>query len=212
MNIIDPAVGDYLLAHCPPPDDVLKELAAETEATAPDMHVTHYEGELLGMLVRMAGARNAVSVGVFTGYSSLCIVRSMPAGGRLLACEIDRRWTDIAEKYWKKAGVADRIDLRVAPAIETLRALPADPVLDFGYIGADKANHRLYYEELLARLRPGGLLLLGDALRGGHVVDPACDAADVEAVRELNDAVVHDDRVDAVILPAGDGALIVRKR
>lgn len=212
MDVVVPAIRRYVEDHCPPPDQLLADLAAETAATAPDMHVSHYEGALLTVLTRMIGARHVVGVGVFTGYSTVCLLRGMPPDGRMLACEIDRRWTDIAEKYWARAGIADRIDLRIAPALDTLRTLPADPVIDLGYIGADKANHGAYYEELLARLRPGGWLLLGDALRGGHVVDETCRAPDVEAVRRLNDAIVRDERVDAVLLPAGDGALLVRKR
>jgi caffeoyl-CoA O-methyltransferase len=212
VDIIDPALSDYLLSHCAPPDDVLSELAAETRANAPNMQTSHYEGELLTMLTRLTGARKVVGVGVFTGYSSLCIARGMPADGHLLACEINSKWTAIAEKYWKRAGVADRIELRIAPAAETLRALPSEPTIDLGYIGADKVNHHVYYEELLSRLRPGGVIILGDALRGGHVVDDTCQAEDVVAVRKLNDAIARDKRVDSVIFAAGDGALIAHKR
>ncbi len=212
MDATDADVGEYLLSHCAPPDDLLEELAAETEATAPDLQISHYEGELLSMIVRILGAREVIGVGVFTGYSSLCIARAMPADGRLLACEIDREWAAIAERHWKRAGVADRIDLRVAPAADTLRALPADPVVDFAFIDADKVNHKLYYEEVLRRLRPGGVILLADSLRGGLVLDDTCRAEDVVAVRELNEAVRADTRVDAVMFAAGDGATLIRKR
>jgi len=212
MDIIDPAISEYLLSHCPPPDDVLRDLEAETRATAPDLQSTHYEGELLTMFIRLTGARRIVGVGVFTGYSTLCLARGLPPGGHVIACEINGRWADVAQKYWARAGVADRIDLRIGPAAQTLRELPREPTLDLGYIGADKINHHVYYEELLPRLRPGGVIIIGDALRGGHVVDPDCQAEDVVAVRRLNDAVLNDDRVDSIIFPAGDGATIVRKR
>jgi caffeoyl-CoA O-methyltransferase len=212
MDVNDAAAGEYLLAHCAPPDDVLEELAAETEATGSDLQISQYEGELLSMITRILGAREVVGVGVFTGYSSLCIARAMPADGRLLACEINAEWAAVAERYWKKAGVSDRIDLRVAPAAETLRAMPEEPTVDFAFIDADKVNHGLYYEELLRRLRPGGVILLADSLRGGLVLDETCQAEDVVAVRELNEAVRNDARVDSVIFAAGDGATLIRKR
>lgn len=212
MDIVSPAVSRYLLSHCPPPDDVLDALDAETRATAPDMSSSHYEGELLSMMTRLTGARKIVKVGVFTGYSTLCMARAMPADGQLIACEINDQWAQVAQRYWGKAGVADRIELRIGPAAQTLRALPSAPVIDLGYLGADKANHRLYYEELVPRLRPGGVIVVGDALRGGFVADETCQAPDVIAVRELNDAIGRDDRVDSIVVPAGDGATIVRKR
>jgi caffeoyl-CoA O-methyltransferase len=212
MEIIDPAINEYLLAHCAPPDDVLSDLEAETRATAPNLQSSHYEGELLTMFIRLTGARKIVGVGVFTGYSTLCMARGMPEDGHILACEINGRWADIAQKYWARAGVADRIELRIGPAAETLRALPLEPTLDLGYIGADKVGHHVYYEELLLRLRPGGTIIIGDALCGGHVVDDTCKAEDVVAVRRLNDAIMRDDRVDSILFPAGDGATIVRKR
>ncbi|TDD87672.1 O-methyltransferase [Actinomadura darangshiensis] len=212
MDITHPAIREYLLSHCAPPDSVLSELEAETRATAPDMQSSHYEGALLTMLTRVIGAKKVVGVGVFTGYTSLCIAQGLPADGHLLACEINAQWSAMAHKYWEKAGVADRIELRIAPAMETLKTLPADADIDLGYIGADKANHHAYYEELLPRLRPGGVIILGDALRGGHVVDEANQSADVVAVRELNDAVTRDERVDSILFAAGDGAMVVRKR
>ncbi|QXJ22360.1 class I SAM-dependent methyltransferase [Actinomadura graeca] len=212
MDAMQAALGRYLLSHCESPDDVLRDLAVETEATAPDLHITHYEGALLSMITRITGARRVVGVGVFTGYSSLCIARAMPEDGRLLALEINAEWAAIAERYWKRAGVDHKIDLRVGPAADALLALPEDDEVDFAFIDADKVNHRLYYEELLRRMRPGGLILLADSLRGGRVLKDDCDAEDVVAVRELNEAVHADDRVDSLIFPSGDGATMVRKR
>ncbi|MFI7603114.1 O-methyltransferase [Actinoplanes sp. NPDC049681] len=213
-DIIDPAISDYLLAHCTPADDVLQELAAETRAAFPDaarMQISHDEGELLTMLVRLTGARTAIEVGVFTGYSAVCIARGLSEGGRLLACDVSEEWTAVARAYWKRAGVDDRIDLRIAPAVETLRALPADPVVDFAFIDADKTGYRAYYEEIVPRLRPGGLVVLDNVLRGGRVVQPGDQGADVAAIREVNDLVVADDRVESVMLPMRDGVTLIRK-
>ncbi|GAA3143761.1 class I SAM-dependent methyltransferase [Planomonospora alba] len=215
MDIVDPAVNDYLLSHCTPADDLLRELAAETRASFPGsagMQITHDEGEFLTMLVRLTGARQAVEVGVFTGYSSICIARGLPEDGRLLACDVSDEWTSVARRYWKRAGLADRIDLRIAPALETLRALPAEPSIDFAFVDADKTGYPAYYEELVTRLRPGGLVVLDNVLRGGRVLDPACqEEADV-AVRRVNDAIVADERVDSVMLPVRDGVTVARRR
>jgi caffeoyl-CoA O-methyltransferase len=214
-DIISPAISDYLLAHSTPADDVLRDLAAETVAAFPDaagMQISHDEGELLTMLVRLVGARFAVEVGVFTGYSAICIARGLPAEGRLLACDVSEEWTSVARTYWKRAGVLDRIDLRIAPAIQTLRALPAEPVIDFTFIDADKTGYPLYYDELLPRLRPGGLMVLDNVLRGGRVLDPAADHPADLAIRQINDRVVADTRVDSVMLPVRDGVTLIRKR
>ena len=215
MDIVDPAVSDYLLTHCTPADDLLRELAAETRQADPGaagMQVSHDEGQLLTMLTRLAGARRAVEVGVFTGYSSICIARGMPDGGHLLACDVSEKWTSIARRYWKRAGLEERIELRIAPALDTLRALPAEPVLDLAFIDADKGNYPLYYEELLARLRPGGLIILDNVLRGGDVADPTVRDSGTVAMRRLNDLIAGDDRVDSVMLPVRDGVTLARRR
>ncbi|MEO6087635.1 MAG: class I SAM-dependent methyltransferase [Umezawaea sp.] len=215
MDLINPAVSEYLLAHCTPADDVLRDLAEETLAAtggSAEMQISHDEGEFLTMLVRLTGARQAVEVGVFTGYSSLCIARGLPADGRLLACDVSEEWTSIARRYWERAGVADRIDLRLAPALDTLRALPADEVVDFAFVDADKVGYPDYYEELVRRLRPGGLIALDNVLRDGGVLDDSSqDPGDV-AMRRMNDIVVHDKRVDSVMLPVRDGVTLARKR
>ena len=215
MDIVDPAVSDYLLTHCTAPDALLRELATETARDFPGpagMQVSHDEGELLTMLTRLAGARRAVEVGVFTGYSSICIARGMPADGHLLACDVSDQWTSIARRYWKRAGLEDRIELRLGPALDTLRALPAEPVLDLAFIDADKGNYPLYYEELVSRLRPGGLIILDNVLRGGEVADPAAQDPGTLAMRDLNDLIVGDSRAESVMLPVRDGVTLVRKR
>lgn len=212
---VHPAVADYVLVHSTPPDAVLNELAAETRevtAGASGMQISHDEGALLTMLVRLVGAKSAVEVGTFTGYSSICIARGLADGGRLLACDVSEEWTQIARAYWKKAGVADRIDLKIAPAVDTLRRLPEAETIDFAFIDADKESYPVYYEELVARLRPGGVIALDNVLRGGRVVDPAYTEASVETMRRLNAQVAADDRVDAVMLPLRDGVTVIRKR
>jgi caffeoyl-CoA O-methyltransferase len=215
MDIVNPALDDYLLAHSTAPDQVLLDLAEETRkatAHAAGMQISRDEGALLGMLVRMIGARNAVEVGVFTGYSSICVARALPADGHLLACDVSEQWTSLARRYWQRAGLTDRIELRLAPAADTLRALPADPVIDFAFIDADKTGYPVYYQELVARLRPGGLIVLDNVLRSGRVIDPDCQGEDDIAIRAVNDTIVADDRVDSVMLPVRDGVTIARRR
>jgi caffeoyl-CoA O-methyltransferase len=214
MDIVDPALEGYLSAHCTAADDVLVDLAEETRsrfAASAGMQVSSDEGALLSLLVRLVGARDAVEVGVFTGYSSIWIARALAPGGRLLACDVSEEWTSVARRYWDRAGVAERIDLRLAPALQTLRALPDEPCLDFGFIDADKVGYPGYYEEVVTRLRPGGLVALDNVLREGRVVDPtAQDEADV-VIRRLNDAIASDARVESVMLPVRDGLTLARR-
>jgi caffeoyl-CoA O-methyltransferase len=212
---VHPAVADYALTHSTQPDDLLRELVAETrEVTGgrAGMQVSHDEGALLTMLVRLVGAKQAVEVGTFTGYSSTCIARGLAEGGRLLACDVSEEWTSVARGYWEKAGVADRIDLKIGPATETLRALPEDFVIDFAFIDADKVSYPAYYEAIVQRLRPGGVIALDNVLLGGRVLDPAFDDAQYVTMRRLNAQIAADERVDAVMLPLRDGVTVVRKR
>jgi predicted O-methyltransferase YrrM len=215
MPITDPVVDDYLLRHVTAAGDVLGELVLETRRVtggASTMQVSSDEGAFLTMLTRMVDARFAVEVGVFTGYSSICIARGLAAGGRLLACDTSDEWTAIARRYWQRAGVADRIELAIGPAIETLRALPSEPAIDLAFIDADKASYPAYYEELLGRLRPGGLIALDNVLLGGRVLDPAYQEEHHQAMRGLNDLIARDDRVEAVMLTMRDGLTLARKR
>ncbi|MEU7895109.1 DUF2218 domain-containing protein [Nonomuraea sp. NPDC049152] len=215
MRIVDPVAEDYVLTHCTPADELLQELVATTRDATGDaagMQISHDEGALLTMLVRMVGARRAIEVGVFTGYSSLCVARALPADGLLLACDVSEEWTSIALPYWRRAGVADRIDLRIGPALDTLRALPAEPAFDFAFIDADKANYPAYYEEIVPRLSRGGLIVLDNVFQGGRVFDPAFQGDNHVAMRRLNEMVVADDRVESVMLPVRDGVTLVRKR
>ncbi|MDG6109861.1 class I SAM-dependent methyltransferase [Dactylosporangium aurantiacum] len=213
--MIAPAVAEYLNAHCTPADDVLRDLAAETAATFPDaaaMQVSPDEGRLLTLLTQLTGAAYAVEVGVFTGYSAICIARGLAPGGRLLACDVSPEWTALARTYWRRAGVEDRIDLRIAPAADTLRALPADPVVDLAFLDADKTGYPQYYEAIVPRLRPGGLLVIDNVLLGGGVLDPQDTHPAAVAMRQLNETVLHDERVESVMLPVRDGVTLVRKR
>jgi caffeoyl-CoA O-methyltransferase len=214
FTVMTPALYAYLQAHNPPEDDVLRDLAAETAALGPlsVMQVPPEEGALLTLLARLIGARSAVEVGTFTGYSAIAIARGLAPGGRLLCCDVNAEWTAIAQRYWQRAGLADRITLRLAPALETLRALPRAAEIDFAFVDADKPNYRAYYEELLPRLRPNGLLVFDNVLWAGQVADPAAHDDATTALRALNDHVAHDARVDAVMLPVADGITLVRKR
>jgi caffeoyl-CoA O-methyltransferase len=212
---IHPATADYVLANSTQPDELLREVVAGTrEATGgrAGMQISHDEGVLLTMLVQLVGATNAVEIGTFTGYSAICIARGLAAGGRLLACDVSEEWTSIARSNWEKAGVADRIDLKIAPAIETLRALPEDFAIDFAFIDADKESYPAYYEEVVRRVRPGGVIALDNVLRGGRVLDPAFTQPEIATMRRLNAQIAEDTRVDAVMLPLRDGVTVIRKR
>jgi caffeoyl-CoA O-methyltransferase len=208
------AVHGYLVSHSSPLDDVARALIDETAALGGvhAMQVAPEQGTLLTILTRLVGATRAVEVGTFTGFSSLCIARGLAPGGRLLCCDVSEEWTSIARRAWERAGVTDRIELRLAPAAETLRALPADPIVDLAFIDADKGGYRTYWDELVPRLRPGGLLLVDNVLWSGRVVDDAAHDADTEAIRRFNDHALADDRVELVMLPLADGLTVARRR
>jgi caffeoyl-CoA O-methyltransferase len=167
---------------------------------------------LMTMLTRTSSARRAVEVGTFTGYSSLCIARGLPEDGKLLCCDTSEEWTSVARRYWERAGLRNKIELRLGPALDTLRALPEEPAVDLSFIDADKANYAHYYEELLKRTRPGGLILLDNVLWSGKVIDPSVRDEDTVALRHVNDLIAADGRVDSVMLPVRDGLTLVRKR
>lgn len=208
-------IADYLVAHATPPDDVQQWLIDETRAKVPElsiMQIAPEQGAFMTLLTNLIGARKAVEVGTFTGYSALCIARGLAPGGRLLCCDVSEEWTAIGREAWTRAGVADRIDLRIAPAIETLRALPPDTAIDLAFIDADKVSYPQYYEEVLARLQPNGVILVDNTLWMGAVVDDQARDDDTNAIRAFNDMVAADDRVESVILTVGDGLTLARKR
>jgi caffeoyl-CoA O-methyltransferase len=208
---------DYVVAHGHNGDAVLEELAAETASKLgriSGMQIAPEQGTFMNLLAQAIGARFAVEVGTFTGYSAICVARALPAEGRLLCCDVSEEWTAIAQRYWEKAGVAEKITLKIARALETLQSLPVDSThaIDFAFIDADKSNYRLYYEEVLKRTRTGGLILIDNVLWNGAVIDPQVQTDDTKAIRALNDFLATDDRVDMVMLPISDGLTICRKR
>jgi caffeoyl-CoA O-methyltransferase len=211
---LTPELHAYLVAHGPGADPVLQSLAKETQALGgiAIMQVAPEQGALLTMLVKLTGARRVVEIGTFTGYSALCLARGLPADGRLLCCDVSEVWTAIAKLHWEKAGVADKIELKIAPALDTLRALPREPHLDLAFIDADKTSYVDYYEEILARLVPGGLILADNVLWSGNVVNPKADDPNTVAIRRFNDHVASDTRVESVMLPISDGLTFARKK
>jgi caffeoyl-CoA O-methyltransferase len=212
---LSPEVHRYLLEHGSRPDDVQQGLIDRTIEAAQEfagMQIAPEQGAFMTMITRLIGARHAVEVGTFTGYSALCIARGLADGGRLLCCDISEEWTSIGRPYWEKAGVADRIELRIGPAADTLAALPAGEQFDLAFIDADKPNYARYYEEILGRLRTNGLILVDNTLWGGRVLDPDDTGDDTVAIRAFNDMVARDERVDCVQLPVSDGLTLLRKR
>ena len=215
---LDERLYDYLVARGNNGDALLKELAAETArklGRVSMMQIAPEQGTFMGILARAIGTRFAVEVGTFTGYSAICIARALPPGGRLLCCDVSEEWTAIAQRYWEKAGVAEKITLKIAPAIETLRALSAhdpDNPIDFAFIDADKTNYRIYYEEVLKRMRANGLILIDNVLWNGAVIDPKLQTDDTRSICELNDFLATDHRIDMVMLSISDGLTICRKR
>jgi predicted O-methyltransferase YrrM len=207
-------VHDYLLAHAPPLDPVQRDLIAETEALGgiSMMQIAPEQGAFMTLLTRLIGARNAVEVGTFTGYSAISIARGLPDDGSLLCCDVNEEWTAIARKYWERAGVDDKIELRIAPAIETLRSLPAGVQFELAFIDADKPSYPHYYEEVLGRLRRNGVILVDNTLWAGAVADAKATDDNTKAIRAFNDAVAADERVESTILTVGDGLTLIRKR
>lgn len=205
----------YLVEHGAPPDEVQRDLIAATrERFGPwaGMQIDPAQGGFLTLLVKLVGARFVVEVGTFTGYSSICLARGLPEGGRLLCCDVSDEFTSLAREYWERAGLTDRIELRLGPAAETLAALPADPPIDLAFVDADKGGYATYYEAILDRMRPGGLIAVDNVLWSGAVIDPDDTSDDTVAIRAFNDLVAADPRVEVVMLPLGDGVTLARKR
>jgi caffeoyl-CoA O-methyltransferase len=212
--LLDDRLNDYIVAHTEPADEVMQRLTGRTEALGEVavMQVAPDQAAFLTMLTRFAGVTSAVEVGTFTGTSALCIARGLADGGRLLCCDVSEEWTSIARDAWTEAGVDDRIDLRIAPAIETLSALPEDPAIDLAFIDADKPGYVSYYEALVPRLRPGGWIVADNTLWSGAIVDPEATDANTEALRAYNAHAAADDRVITTILALADGLTVSQKR
>lgn len=179
------------------------------------MQISPEQGQFMGFLARLTGARRAIEVGTFTGYSALCVAEAMGPDGRLIACDVSEEWTAIARQAWEQADVADRIDLRLAPAVETLDSLISagqSDQFDLAFIDADKENYPIYYERLLKLVRPGGLLLVDNVLWDGAVADPTNQSQSTKAIRAFNSVVHRDERVDMALIPIGDGLTAIRRR
>jgi caffeoyl-CoA O-methyltransferase len=211
--VLSAALHDYLVDHGTPPDAVQRDLIAETTGLGAisAMQVAPEQGTFLTLLVRVMDARQVVEVGTFTGYSALCLARGLGEGGRLTCCDISEEWTAVARRAWARDGVDDRIDLRLGPALDTLRALPGEPHLDLAFVDADKGGYIDYFEELVPRLRPNGMLLVDNVLWGGAVIDPSAVDENTEAIRSFNDHAASDERVEGVMLPVADGLSLFRK-
>lgn len=207
-------IRDYAVDHGTwTPDDVIRQLHADTLALGDvaGMQIGDDEGQVLTMMARLGGHRRAVEVGTFTGYSSLCIARGLTQDGNLLCCDISEEWTAIGRRAWDRAGLGDRIELRIAPALQTLRALPQEADIDLVFIDADKPGYGDYWDELVPRVRPGGVLLVDNVLWSGRIADDSVTDGNTVALRAFNEKAAADTRVELIVLTAFDGLTIARK-
>lgn len=207
---------EYMLSVSLREPEVLRELRLETGLDEQaNMQIAPEQGQFMALLVRLLGAKKTLDIGVYTGYSSLCIGLALPQDGRVIACDLNRQWTDIAKRYWHKAGVGDKIDLRLGPARQTLEELLANKAaaasFDFAFIDADKVNYDIYYEYCLQLVRPGGLIAVDNVLWDGAVAEETVDDVDTEAIRALNNKIHADPRVELSLVPIADGLTLARK-
>jgi caffeoyl-CoA O-methyltransferase len=213
-RFVEDAVVAYAGEHSTPPDELqveLQEVTRDRTGDAAGMQIGDDQAVLFEIVARAMGARKALEVGTFTGYSALAIARGMGAEGRLLCCDVSEEWTSIAREFWERAGVSERIELRIGPALETLRSLPEAPDFDLAFLDADKVSYPDYYEEIVVRLRTGGLLLVDNTLQSGRVLDPDAQDPSTAAVRRTNERIASDDRVRTVMLPIGDGVSVAQR-
>jgi O-methyltransferase len=213
---LDDTVRNYLLANQPPEHPLLCELREVTSTMGrARMQISPEQGHFLGFLIRLTAAKNVLEVGTFTGYSALAMALALPDDGRIVALDKSAEWTDVARGFWSRAGVAKKIDLRIGAAAETMQGLIDEKrgdQFDFAFIDANKEDYDAYYELALRLVRPGGLIAVDNALRGGRVADPDETHLSVTAVRDLNAKIARDERVDRVLLPVGDGMMMTRRR
>ncbi len=214
--LLTPQLAEFVRAGSEPYDAVVLDLFAETAAMAergeasPTYQIAPEQGTFMQLLTAALGARRAIEIGTFTGYSALCIARGLAAGGRLLCLDRSEEWTAVARRYWERAGVADRIEVRLGEALPTLRSLPAEPTFDLAFVDADKAGYQDYVDELYPRMAENGVVLLDNTLRSGRVLDPR-DEDDV-ALAALSTSLARDPRWETVLLPLADGLTLLRKR
>lgn len=217
MAKITPLTQDlcrYMLRNRAREDRILAALRRETESRlggVAGMMIAEEQGILLRILVGALAPRLAIEVGTFTGYSAACMASALPSGGRLICCDISEEWTSIGARYWERCGVADRIDLRIAPALETLAGLPAESRIDFAFLDADKVNYIAYYEAILPKLRRSGLIVVDNVMWHNWGMDASNQDTETIGIREFNDHVLKDSRVESVMLHVGDGLTLVRK-
>jgi predicted O-methyltransferase YrrM len=216
IGLSDP-LYQYLLANSVREPDILAKLRAETfQHPLVNMQISPEQGQLMGLLVQLIGAKKCLEVGVFTGYSSLAVALNLPDDGQIIACDVSDEFTSIARKYWQEAGVSDKISLHIAPALETLDRLLANGetgTFDFAFIDADKNNYAAYYDRCFQLVRQGGLILVDNVLWYGRVADPAMDNDKrTQAIKQINQQIYHDDRVQISLIPIGDGLTIARKK
>lgn len=207
---------DYLLRVSVREPDVLRELREETSTMErAQMQIGPEQGQFMALLVELIGARNTLEIGTFTDYSALAVALALPDDGKVVACDVSEEWTSVGRRYWAKAGVAKKIDLRLAPAVETLERLLADgrrDAFDFAFIDADKESYDAYYERCLQLVRPGGVIAVDNVLWSGKVIDPSVTDADTEAIRRFNAKLASDERVSLSLVPIGDGLTLARRR
>lgn len=207
----------YLLSVSVHEPDVLKKLRAAT-ASLPNarMQISVEQGQFLRLVIELLGAKRTLEVGTFTGYSALCVALALPPEGRIVACDVSEEFTNVARPFWNEAGVAQKIDLRIAPATETLAALldkeNAANTFDFAFIDADKPNYETYYEHALRLVRPGGLIAIDNTLWSGRVADPSVTDEETAALRRLNAKLHADERITLSLVPIGDGLTLARRR
>jgi predicted O-methyltransferase YrrM len=212
---LDDRLYDYLVQFGTRESDLLKDLRAETaKLPGAGMQIGPEQGAFMAVLVELIGAKRALEIGTFTGYSSLCIAGALPADGKLICCDVSEEYTAVARNYWRRAGLESKIELRLGPAVATLDALIAADVeaFDFAFIDADKSNYGNYYDRALRLVRPGGLIAIDNVLWGGDVAKPEENDEDTVAIRALNERVRNDDRVTLALVPIGDGLTLARKR
>lgn len=204
----------FLVEHGSREDEALRHVREVTAqmGSVSIMQIAPEQGALMTLLTRAIGARSAIEVGTFTGYSAICIARGLAADGRLVACELSEEYAATAREHFELAGVVDRIELRLGPALETLRSLPRDPVFDLAFIDADKPCYPDYYEQCIELVRPGGLILIDNLLLGGRIVDPDPDDESVQTMRQLVADLADDERVDIAMVGIADGLALARKR